>query len=195
QLRASTLLASRPRRAAGWDRPVPLPPAPVHAARPTRCSLVARVRPVARTNWAGNYTYGARHVHRPKQLEEAQEIISRAERIHVLGSGHSFTSIVDSAELISLEALPVHCEVDRAARTVTASGTIRYGQLATALQRADLALPNLASLPHIAVAGAVQTATHGSGNGNGNLATSVTAIEFLRSDGELVSIARGDPDF
>ena len=153
------------------------------------------MRPVARTNWAGNYTYGARHVHMPKQLEEAQEIISRAERIHVLGSGHSFTSIVDSAELISLEALPVHCEVDRATRTVTASGTMRYGQLAKALQRADLALPNLASLPHIAVAGAVQTATHGSGNGNGNLATSVTAIEFVRSDGELVSIARGDPDF
>jgi xylitol oxidase len=150
---------------------------------------------VPRTNWAGNYVYGAHRVHAPTHLEEAQEIVSRAERIHVLGSGHTFSSIVDSAELISLESLPARCQIEPQTGTVEVSGSIRYGELATALQPAGLALANLASLPHIAVAGAIQTATHGSGNGNGNLATSVAGVELLRSDGEISSFARGDPDF
>jgi FAD/FMN-containing dehydrogenase len=58
-----------------------------------------------------------------------------------------------------------------------------------------MALHNLASLPHISVAGAVATATHGSGDANRNLATAVAALELVTSSGELVTAARGDPDF
>src|ERR671920_999527 len=60
---------------------------------------------------------------------------------------------------------------------------------------AGLALHNLASLPHISVAGAVATATHGSGVTNGNLATAVAALELVTSSGELVRASRGDADF
>ncbi len=56
-------------------------------------------------------------------------------------------------------------------------------------------MPNLASLPHISVAGACATATHGSGVGNGNLATSVSEVELVTAEGELVTIRRGDDDF
>ena len=85
--------------------------------------------------------------------------------------------------------------VDRAAMTVTCSGGLRYGDLALALAREGLALANLASLPHIAVAGAVSTATHGSGDRNGNLATAVAALEIVTSDGAVLTAARGDPHF
>jgi xylitol oxidase len=147
------------------------------------------------TNWAGSHTYRARVIHAPATREQVQEIVASAAQIRVLGSRHSFTDIADSAELVTLEHLPADVVVDRAAMTVTCGGGLRYGELALELAREGLALANLASLPHIAVAGAVSTATHGSGDRNGNLATSVAALEIVTSDGARVSAARGEPDF
>jgi xylitol oxidase len=152
-------------------------------------------------NWAGNYAFTATQLHRPATLEQLQEIVAAAPRVRVLGSRHSFTGIADSAELVSLDAL--HDEdprgadavVDRAAGTVSLGGAMRYGELAQALRGEGLALANLASLPHISVAGAVATATHGSGVGNGNLATAVAALELVTSEGEVISARRGDADF
>jgi xylitol oxidase len=150
---------------------------------------------VALLNWAGNYTYRARAIHTPATLEQLHEIVTSARRIRALGSRHSFTDIGDSAELVSLEGLPSGIVVDREAMTVTCGAPLRYGELALELEREGLALPNLASLPHIGIAGAVSTATHGAGNGNGNLATAVRGIELLGSDGRVRSLATGDPDF
>jgi xylitol oxidase len=53
----------------------------------------------------------------------------------------------------------------------------------------------MASLPHISVAGAVATATHGSGVGNGNLATAVKSLEVVLPDGSLKRVSEGDVDF
>jgi xylitol oxidase len=146
-------------------------------------------------NWAGTHRYGAARIHRPATVEGAQEIVAAAPRIRVLGSRHSFTGIADSDELISLDGLPADVVVDRAAGTVTCGGAVRYGELAGALDAAGLALHNLASLPHISVAGAIATATHGSGVASGNLATAVAALELITSDGERVRAARGDAAF
>jgi xylitol oxidase len=93
------------------------------------------------------------------------------------------------------ETLPADVVVDREAGTVSFGGGTRYGVLAEVLRDEGLALHNLASLPHISVAGAVATATHGSGASNGNLATAVAAVELVTSDGELRRFARGDEDF
>jgi xylitol oxidase len=149
------------------------------------------------TNWAGNYTYWATRLHRPTSLEELQEIVTAGRRVKVLGSRHSFTGIGDSAELVSLEAMtsPDSIVVAADRRTVTVDAGLTYGEVAAALQPAGLALHNLASLPHISVAGAVATATHGSGVTNGNLATAVAALELVTSSGEVVRSARGDADF
>jgi xylitol oxidase len=144
-------------------------------------------------NWAGTYTYRARTLHRPRTLDELREIVAGAERVRVLGSRHSFNDIGDSDELISLDALPADIAVDR--DTVSCGGATRYGELAEALNANGLALHNLASLPHISVAGAVATATHGSGDASGNLATAIAGLELVTSSGELVSAARGDADF
>ena len=115
------------------------------------------------TNWGGNYTYRARELHRPTSLEQVQQLIASAESVHVLGSRHSFNDIGDATELISLAALPPDVVLDRGAGTVSFSAGLTYGGLAEVLNAEDLALHNLASLPHISVAGAVATATHGSG--------------------------------
>jgi xylitol oxidase len=146
-------------------------------------------------NWAGNHTFGASRVHRPATLEEVQEVVAAAPRVRVLGSRHSFTGIADSAELLSLEELPADVVVDRAAGTVSVGGAMTYGELAEVLRDEGLALHNLASLPHISVAGAVATATHGSGDGNGSLATAVAALELVTSGGAVLRVRRGDADF
>jgi xylitol oxidase len=144
-------------------------------------------------NWAGSYEYRARTIHEPATVEELQEIVAGAERIRVLGSRHTFSDIADSDELVSLARLPSDIAID--GHTVSCAGAVRYGELAPALDEAGLALHNLASLPHISVAGAVATATHGSGDGNGNLAAAVTALELVTGSGEIVRTARGDEDF
>ncbi len=146
-------------------------------------------------NWAGNYEYRAHTVHEPRSVEALQELIAAAPAIRVLGSRHSFTDIADSEELVSLAALPQEVAVDRAAGTVVVPSGMPYGELVRALEPEQMALANLASLPHISVAGAVATATHGSGERIGNLASAVTALEFVTADGELRTARRGDPDF
>jgi FAD/FMN-containing dehydrogenase len=133
---------------------------------------------MAQTNWAGNYTYRARAIHAPSTLEQLQELINALPRVRVLGSRHSFTDIADSDELVTLERMAREVVVDRDALKVSLSGAVRYGELVQELSRERLALANLASLPHIAVAGAVSTATHGSGDHNGNLATAVAGLEL-----------------
>ena len=150
---------------------------------------------MSQANWAGNYTYRANRLHRPSRLEQVQEIVVNASRVRVLGSRHSFTGIADSSELLSLDGLPADVVVDRAAGTVSFSAGLRYGELAEVLQAEGVALANLASLPHISVAGAVATATHGSGDANGNLATAVAGLEIVTSSGELLTASRGDADF
>jgi hypothetical protein len=85
--------------------------------------------------------------------------------------------------------------VDHAAGTVSCSGAVRYGELAEALAAEGMALANLASLPHISVAGAVATGTHGSGDANGSLATAVAGLELVTASGETPTASRGDPDF
>ncbi len=148
-----------------------------------------------RKNWAGNYTYGARKLHRPSRIEQVQEIIANAPCMRVLGSRHSFNDIADSSELITLEAMPMDVVVDHAVDTISFNAALKYGELVQTLNEEGVALHNLASLPHISVAGAVATATHGSGETNGNLATAVVGLELVTSGGKIIEISRGEPDF
>ena len=143
------------------------------------------------SNWAGNYTFSAARVHYPETVEQVQELVARSHKLRVLGSRHSFNDIADSTEdLISLERFDHGITCDRERRTVTVDGGVKYGQLCQQLHREGYALHNLASLPHISVAGACATATHGSGNRNGNLATAVAALELVTADGAVVALSR-----
>ncbi|MEU3839537.1 FAD-binding protein [Streptomyces sp. NPDC028635] len=150
------------------------------------------------TNWAGNITYTAKELHRPRSLDALRAVVAGGERVRVLGSGHSFNALADpGAEgvLLSLDALPAEVDVDTAARTVRVGGGVRYAELARRVHAHGLALANMASLPHISVAGSVATGTHGSGVGNGPLADAVREVEIVTADGSTVVIARGDERF
>jgi xylitol oxidase len=143
------------------------------------------------SNWAGNYTYRAAHIHQPETIEQIQELVIRSDKLKALGTRHSFNDMADSpGDLISLEHFDKIIELDHEHTTVTVEAGVRYGQLAHWLHAEGYALHNLASLPHISVAGACATATHGSGDRHGNLATAVSALEMVAGTGEVVILSR-----
>ncbi len=142
-------------------------------------------------NWSANYTYNAQRLHHPRSIDELRDVVTRANTLRALGSRHSFNSIADSTEdLVSLDNLNRVIALDAARRTVTVEAGIKYGDLAVYLNRENFALPNLASLPHISVAGACATGTHGSGVAVGNLATGVVAMELVNANGEVIECSR-----
>jgi xylitol oxidase len=150
---------------------------------------------VGERNWAGNFEYGA-PIAQPSSIGELRDFVVGAESVRALGSRHTFNDLADDTGLlVSTAGLPAEIRVDEDARTATVGGGVRYGDLARVLQESGWALHNLASLPHISIAGAIATATHGSGDRNGNLAKAVRGLRILKADGELVDLTRTDPEF
>ncbi len=144
---------------------------------------------VVRKNWAGNYEFRASRVHVPQSVAEVQEIVRDASKLKATGTRHSFNGIADTAgEQISLENL-TQLSLDAKSGKVAAGAGVTYGQLSGYLYRNGFALHNLASLPHISVAGACATATHGSGSRNGNLSTAVCGMEMVTANGDIVQLA------
>lgn len=149
---------------------------------------------MAITNWAGNVTFSADRVYAPASISDLRDLVARSRRVRALGSGHSFNRIADtSGVLVSAESIRSPLVVDHESATVTVGAGARYADVACALHSHGLALANLASLPHITVAGSVATGTHGSGDENGNLATAVSALEMVTADGEILTL-RPDAD-
>lgn len=147
------------------------------------------------TNWAGNFRYSTDQVHYPKTIEEVRQIVKKASKLRALGSQHSFNSIADSKEnLVSSKLLNKIISLDKTAHTVTVEAGMKYGELVQYLHENGYALHNLASLPHISIAGSIATATHGSGVENGNLATGISAIKFVNAAGDIVQLFRKDGD-
>ena len=146
-------------------------------------------------NWAGNLEYASSAVHRPESVDELAALVAAGARVKALGSRHSFNRVGDTEGLhILLDGLPHSIEPDSERQTVRVSGGVSYGELCRALEQSGLAIHNLASLPHISVAGAIQTGTHGSGVNNQSLAGEVQSIELVRPSGEVRTLTRADGD-
>lgn len=147
-------------------------------------------------NWAGNLEYSAARVEHPESPDQLQELLAQGGAVRMLGSRHSFNALADTTgTLIALDRMPRVFEVSPDRDAVRVNGALRYGDLAPLLDAEGLALANLASLPHISVAGAVTTGTHGSGDALGSLASAVRALTIVSPSGETRRLARGDEDF
>ena len=144
-------------------------------------------------NWAGNLEYSTNNIDYPKSVNEVQHLVKGHNKLKVLGTRHCFNTIADSKyNFISLRDMNKVVALDAKTKTVTIEGGMKYGELCPWLNEQGFALHNLASLPHISVAGAITTATHGSGVKNGNLSTAVVGLEIVNADGELIKLSRGD---
>jgi len=142
-------------------------------------------------NWAGNLEYSTDRLYAATSLEQVRSYVKKENKLKVLGTRHCFNNIADSKDsFLSLKPMNEVIAIDWAARTVTVGGGITYGQLCPYLDGKGFALHNLASLPHISVAGACTTATHGSGEKNGNLATAASGLEIITASGDVVKLSR-----
>ncbi len=142
-------------------------------------------------NWAGNLAYGARRLLEPGSVDEVQAMVAGSEAIRAIGTRHSFSDIADTdGDLLSLAGLPRVFEIDSVARTVTVDGGTRFGDVCEPLHRAGWALDNLPSLPHISIAGACATGTHGSGDGSRVLADAVVGLDLVTAEGDILRVAR-----
>ncbi|MFD2415045.1 FAD-binding protein [Amycolatopsis pigmentata] len=151
---------------------------------------------VPAVNWAGNVTFGAERVYRPESVDEVRGIVAGSRRVRALGSGHSFNRVADTEhDLVRLDRLRPTAEIDPDAATVTVAGGMRYADLVFPLHRAGFALANLASLPHISIAGSCATATHGSGDGLRCLAAAVSGLQLVGPEGDLVEVGRETEGF
>lgn len=150
-------------------------------------------------NWARTHRFNASHITYPTSIDQLQSLVAQAATtettIRCVGSRHSFTDIADAEVLFDLGKMPERFDLSPDLSSVTVSGAMIYSRLAELLAPTGRALSNLASLPHISIAGATATGTHGSGDRNGNLATSIRALDIAGPDGELHHFERGQPDF
>lgn len=148
-------------------------------------------------NWAGNLSYSAASIHHPASELELQSLVAASDSVRVLGSRHSFNTIADTTGChISLLNMPQIFRLDKVAGTVTVNAGSSYGMLAVQLAAEGFALANLASLPHISIAGAITTATHGSGDANQNLAAAVLGLRIVDANGTIHEVSgESTPDF
>jgi xylitol oxidase len=158
-------------------------------ASPAVSPLIAWVAGDKLKNWAGNVDYSTENLYSATSINQVQEFVKKQNKLKVLGTRHCFNKIADSTDyFLSLKEMDEAIALDPQARTVTVAAGVTYGKLCPYLHAKGFALHNLASLPHISVAGACSTATHGSGEKNGNLATAVSALEFVTAAGDAVKL-------
>jgi alditol oxidase len=161
------------------------------AAAPFISSFPDFIRQEKLKNWAGNLTYSTNNVFYPKTVSEVQTLVKKCGHLRGLGTRHCFNSIADSKyNLISSNNLNNILFLNTEDNTLTVEGGIKYGELSPWLDKKGFALHNLASLPHISVAGSISTATHGSGVKNGNLSSAVKGLEIVIADGSLVKLSK-----
>lgn len=150
-------------------------------------------------NWAANLTYSSARIERPRTLAELAGIVAGEPRVRALGSRHSFGDVADTTgvhvQLDQLDDGRPALEVDAATGVASIRAGLRYGSVAPDLHARGRALTAMASLPHISVAGAVATGTHGSGDGTRSLAGDVVGVELMTGSGEMLTLRRGDADF
>ena len=151
-------------------------------------------------NWAGDQQCVPAAVERPASVEELRSAITRAvdagQTVRATASGHSFTDIAcTDGVMLRLEQMNRVLEVDRGAGLAKVEAGIVIRDLSEALAREGLALENLGDIDVQTVAGAISTATHGTGERFGNISAQVEALELVTADGSVVECSReSDPD-
>jgi alditol oxidase len=160
-------------------------------ASPIISPLLAAMPDEKLKNWSGNLEYGTERLYSANSVEQVREFVAKQGKLKVLGTRHCFNTIANSTDdFLSVRPMNKIASLDAAARTVTVEGGMSYGQLCPELDGKGFALHNLASLPHISIAGACSTATHGSGDKNGNLATAVSGLELVTANGDVMQLSQ-----
>jgi L-gulono-1,4-lactone dehydrogenase len=151
-------------------------------------------------NWTGDQRCRPARIERPRTFDELRSAVTRAVAdglsVRVAGSGHSFTeaAMTDGA-MVRIEALGRVLDADRESGLVKVEAGIELRALNLQLDQRGLAMANLGDIDRQTIAGAISTATHGTGATLPNIAGPVEALELVLADGSLLEVsARSDRD-
>ena len=138
-------------------------------------------------NWSGLVECQPNRYLAPESVEELREAVASARQLRVAGSGHSFTSLVPCDDvLVSLHNLSGVVSIDRDARRARCYAGTKIRDVGQPLFLGGLALANQGDIDRQALAGALSTATHGTGEELGCIASRVTGLTLIDAAGELV---------
>lgn len=142
-------------------------------------------------NWAGNQVCLPSEIAAPNSAAEVAAIVARAARdgvrVKAVGAGHSFTAAaMTDGILMSLDGVAQVESIDRDQNRITVGAGMRLKQLNEVLDQNGLAMPNLGDIAYQSIAGAVATATHGTGATLGNLATTIVGMEIIDGSGQTI---------
>lgn len=151
-------------------------------------------------NWARQQSCSPTRVERPASEEQLSEALARAARdglrVRPVGSGHSFTdTCLTDGVMVDQSGMGRVLDVDRATGLVRVEAGIKLHRLAAELHRNGLALENQGDIDTQSLAGAMATATHGTGERFPNLSANVVGCRLVTATGEVVGIDEAsDPD-
>jgi L-gulonolactone oxidase len=152
-------------------------------------------------NWAQIHSCTPRYVHEPKNASEIIEIVKSAvengEKVKCFGAGHSPSDIAmcsNNDHMISLKHMDRILWVDQDTCQVRVQAGIRLHQLNSILPSHNMAMPNLGSIDEQHLAGALATATHGTGSKFGVLSTNVLAIRFIDGNANVWELTNTESD-
>jgi FAD-linked oxidoreductase len=143
------------------------------------------------TNWARQQRCAPERIETPRSEEELVSAVTGASRVKLAGSGHSFTDIAcTDGVMIDMSCMTRVLSVDGSEVTVEAGVTLH--DLGEELRSRGLAMENQGDVDPQTLAGAISTATHGTGAGYGNLSSQVSGVRLVDGTGEVRDITGGD---
>jgi hypothetical protein len=151
-------------------------------------------------NWAGDERCRPARIERPGSIEELCAAIEGARasglRVRTAGSGHSFSDVACSdGSMLLLDRLAGVLDVDTASGLVRVQGGVTIHELSGRLARHGLAMENVGDIDVQSIAGAISTATHGTGARLGNISSQVSELKLVLADGStLVCSQQQDPE-
>src|SRR4051812_13933450 len=151
-------------------------------------------------NWTGDQRCSPAAVERPRTLDGLIRAVGRAGdrdlTVHAAASGHSFSeAALTHGAMIRIEALNRVLDADPDSGLVKVQAGISLRDLSTALWEQGLAMENLGDIDRQTLAGAISTATHGTGANFRNLSAQVEALELVLADGSVLEVSeRTDPE-
>jgi FAD-linked oxidoreductase len=148
-------------------------------------------------NWAGDQHCAPVAQVRPGSRDDVVAAVRRAaaegRTVRAVGAGHSFSDVaLTNGYQLSLDAMDAVLDVDQPGGLVRVQAGITIHALSRRLWDLGLAVENLGDIDRQSIAGAIATATHGTGAKLTNIGANVVSAEVVTGEGEVVELDGGD---
>ena len=142
-------------------------------------------------NWAENVRFRPKEIAQPRTTEEVIELVKSGRKIRCVGTGHSWSELVPSNEiLVNTDLLNQVLEIDENSQTARIQAGAKLEDLNVELWERGYAFKNLGSIARQSLAGAISTGTHGTGIGHQLLASMVRSFQLVTANGDVLELDR-----